>query len=56
MRTVDLWWLLRRRSADERDPQGLTNVLAVIAFATTTAILLVVVGGFGAFLLCLGRI
>lgn len=50
MRTVDLWWLLRRRSADERDPQGLTNVLAVIAFATTTAILLVVVGGFGAFL------
>jgi len=50
MRTVDLWWLLRRRSADDRDPQGLTNVLAVIAFAATTAVLLVVVGGFGAFL------
>jgi hypothetical protein len=50
MRTIDLWWLLRRRSADDRDPQGLTNVLAVIAFAATTAILLVVVGGFGAFL------
>lgn len=50
MRTVDLWWLLRRRSADDRDPQGLTNVLAVVAFAATTAILLVVVAGFGAFL------
>lgn len=50
MRTIDLWWLLRRRSADDRDPQGMTNVLAVIAFAATTAILLVVVGGFGAFL------
>ncbi len=50
MRTVDLWWLLRRRSADERDPQGLTNVLAVIAFAVTTAILLVVLGGSHAFL------
>ena len=37
MRTVDLWWLLRRRSADERDPQGLTNVLAVIAFNLTRA-------------------
>ncbi|MFI2704284.1 hypothetical protein [Cellulosimicrobium composti] len=50
MRTVDLWWLLRRRSADERDPQGLTNVLAIIAFGVTTAILLVVLGGFHAFL------
>ena len=50
MRTVDLWWLLRRRSADERDPQGLTNVLAIIAFGVTTAILLVVMGGFHAFL------
>ncbi|MBD8078676.1 FtsX-like permease family protein [Cellulosimicrobium arenosum] len=56
MRTVDLWWLLRRRSADDRDPQGLTTVLAVIAFATTTAILLVVVGGFGAFLARAGGI
>ncbi|OLT50890.1 hypothetical protein [Cellulosimicrobium sp. CUA-896] len=50
MRTIDLWWLLRRRSADDRDPQRLTNVLAVIAFATVTAVLLVVVGGFRAFL------
>jgi len=49
MRTVDLWWLLRRRSADDRDPQALTNVLAIIAFAVTTAILLVVMGGFHAF-------
>ena len=48
--TLDLWWLLRRRSADSRDPQGLTNVLAIIAFAVTTAILLVVVGGLMAFL------
>ena len=47
--TLDLWWLLRRRSSDARDPQGLTNVLAIIAFAATTAILLVVVGGVGAF-------
>ncbi|MEK8226299.1 hypothetical protein NKG05_09880 [Oerskovia sp. M15] len=48
--TLDLWWLLRRRSSDSRDPQGLTNVLAIIAFGATTAILLVVVGGVGAFL------
>ncbi|MBD5785922.1 hypothetical protein IF650_06985 [Cellulosimicrobium terreum] len=50
MTTTGLWWLLRRRSADDRDPQGLTSVLAVIAFAVTTAILLVVVGGSMAFL------
>lgn len=49
MNTFGLWWLLRRRGADTRDPQALTTVLAVIAFGMTTAILLVVVGGFGAF-------
>ena len=54
--TLDLWWLLRRRSSDSRDPQGLTNVLAIIAFAATTAILLVVVGGVGAFLARAGGI
>ena len=54
--TLDLWWLLRRRSADARDPQGLTNVLAIIAFAATTAILLVVVGGVGAFVARAGGI
>lgn len=54
--TLDLWWLLRRRSSDSRDPQGLTNVLAIIAFGATTAILLVVVGGFGAFLARAGGI
>ncbi|MHA7134728.1 FtsX-like permease family protein [Oerskovia turbata] len=54
--TLDLWWLLRRRSTDSKDPQGLTNVLAIIAFAATTAILLVVVGGVGAFLARAGGI
>lgn len=56
MSTVDLWWLLRRRSADGADPQRLTTVLAVVAFAVTTAVLLVVVGGFGAFLARAGGI
>lgn len=49
MNTVDLWWMLRRRSSDTKDPQTMTSVLAIIAFAVTTAILLVVVGGFMAF-------
>ncbi|HWK92407.1 MAG TPA: FtsX-like permease family protein [Luteimicrobium sp.] len=50
--TVGLWWLLRRRGrgADGAgEPQRLTTALAVVAFATTTAILLVVIGGFLAF-------
>jgi len=45
-----LWWLLRRRDAGRSDPQRLTTVLAVVAFAVTTAVLLVVLGGVGAFL------
>ncbi len=50
--TVGLWWLLRRRGRDADragEPERLTTGLAVAAFATTTAILLVVVGGFMAF-------
>ena len=49
MTTLRLWWLLRRRSTGSSDPAGLTGVLAVIAFAVTTAIALVVVGGLSAF-------
>lgn len=49
MNTFTLWWMLRRRSSDTKDPQALTTVLAVIAFAVTAAILLVVIGGFMAF-------
>ncbi|PWD51535.1 hypothetical protein C8046_13595 [Serinibacter arcticus] len=49
MTTLRLWLLLRRRSSGSSDPAGLTSVLAVIAFAVTTAISLVVVGGLTAF-------
>lgn len=49
MTTLRLWWLLRRRSTGSTDPAGLTGVLAVIAFAVTTAVALVVVGGLSAF-------
>jgi hypothetical protein len=46
---LDIWLLLRGRSAGRSDPQRLTSVLAVLAFAVTTAVLLLVVGGFAAF-------
>ena len=49
MSTLELWWFLRRRTADNRDPKRLTTLLAVVAFATATAVLLVVAGGYGAF-------
>lgn len=49
MSTLELWWFLRRRTADNRDPKRLTTILAVVAFATATAVLLVVAGGYGAF-------
>ena len=47
--TFSLWLLLRRRGASSSDPQRLTTVLAVVAFAVATALLLVVLGGVGAF-------
>ncbi|MGO1316028.1 MAG: FtsX-like permease family protein [Cellulomonadaceae bacterium] len=50
MRTPALWWLLRRRSRGADDAAALTGLLAVIAFASTTAALLTVVGGCYAFL------
>ncbi|MBZ2198193.1 FtsX-like permease family protein [Occultella gossypii] len=46
---LDMWLLLRGRSAGRSDPQRLTSVLAVLAFAVTTAVVLLVVGGFAAF-------
>lgn len=46
---VSLWLLLRRRDAGRTDPQRLTSVLAVVAFAVTTAISLLVLGGLQAF-------
>lgn len=49
MSTLGLWWFLRRRTTDARDPQRLSTVLAVVAFAFATAALLVVAGGYGAF-------
>lgn len=50
IRTVlRLWLLLRRRDAGRSDPQRLTGVLAVFAFAVCTGVLLLVLGGFGAF-------
>ncbi|SEE88845.1 FtsX-like permease family protein [Ruania alba] len=47
---LDMWLLLRRRSAGSTDPQRLTSVLAVTAFAVTTAVVLVVIGGLLAFI------
>ncbi|MBW9209841.1 hypothetical protein KV100_09230 [Mumia sp. zg.B21] len=47
--TISLWALLRSHGSGRRDPQRLTEVLAVVAFATTTAVLLLVIGGFQAF-------
>lgn len=49
MSTLGLWWFLRRRTTDARDPQRLTTLLAIVAFAFATAALLVVAGGYGAF-------
>jgi len=49
MTTLRLWSLLRSRSAGDEDPRRLTAVLAVVAFATATAVLLVVVAGVQAF-------
>lgn len=47
---LSMWVLLRRRDAGRSDPQRLTGVLAVVAFAVTTAVALLVLGGFQAFL------
>ena len=46
---VRMWLLLRKRDAGRTDPQRLTSILAVVAFAVTTAIALLVLGGFQAF-------
>src|SRR5699024_4629062 len=46
---LDLWLLLRRRTTSAADPHRLTGALAVLAFAVTTAVVLVVIGGFLAF-------
>lgn len=47
--TLRMWLLLRRRSSGDSDPQRLTGVLAVVAFAVTTSIAGVVIGGCLAF-------
>src|SRR5690625_1353462 len=47
--TLGLWTLLRKRTAGHFDPQRLTGALASTAFGVSTAVLLLVVGGFGAF-------
>lgn len=44
-----LYRLLQHRTVGAADPQRMTARLAVIAFATTTALLLIVLGGVGAF-------
>ncbi|WP_022918870.1 FtsX-like permease family protein [Ruania albidiflava] len=46
---LDLWLLLRRRTTSSADPHRLTGTLAVLAFAVTTAVVLVVIGGYLAF-------
>lgn len=45
-----LFLLLRKRRSSDQDPQRLTSVLAITAFGTTTALLLIVLGGVRAFL------
>lgn len=47
--TLKLWWLLRRRAGEHGDSHRLVERLAILAFAVTTAIMLVVIGGYGAF-------
>lgn len=50
MNAVQLWWLLRKHAkADRADSARFTAVLAVIAFAATSTVALVVVGGLLAF-------
>lgn len=49
MNTIHLWNLLRKRSAGRGDPQSLSGVLAIIAYAVTTAVTLIVLGGWHAF-------
>lgn len=53
MNSLQLWWFLNRRTRaaarSSRDPQAITSVLAVAAFASVTALLLVVIGGVGGF-------
>src|SRR5699024_10476800 len=48
--TLQIWLLLRRRTTGASDPQRLTGLLAVVAFAVTTAITGVVIGGRLAFI------
>ncbi|HAM43487.1 MAG TPA: hypothetical protein DCM67_00475 [Propionibacteriaceae bacterium] len=51
MSTARLWWLLQQRSRREKSAATrFTGVLAVIAFAATSAVALVVVGGLQAFI------
>lgn len=51
MNTARLWWLLHQRSRrDSSAATRFTGVLAVIAFAATSAVALVVVGGLQAFI------
>src|SRR5690625_3090805 len=47
--TLKLWWLLRRRAGEHCDSHRLVERLAILAFAVMTAIMLVVIGGYGAF-------
>lgn len=47
--SLRMWLLLRKRDAGRTDPQRLSGVLAVVAFAVTTAVALLVLGGFQAF-------
>ena len=46
---IRLHRLLQKRTVGAGDPQRATSWLAIIAFATTTALLLIVIGGVGAF-------
>lgn len=50
MAALRLSLLLRRRRSGDKDPQNLTSMLAIIAFGSATAFLLVILGGLQAFL------
>lgn len=53
MNVLQLWWFLNRRTREaagsSKDPARITSFLTVIAFASVTALLLIVVGGINGF-------
>jgi hypothetical protein len=53
MNAIQLWWFMNRRTREaarhSKDPASITSLLTVVAFASVTALLLIVLGGIAAF-------